>query len=318
MKLRQIWYYCLATIFATAATMPAAAAQNKAAANIVIPEKLDKTLLWKITGNGIKKPSYLFGTIHMISAEDYFLSKPSQKALSKSKRLVTEIDMSNQMSMAVEMLRLAPMNDKKTLKELVSAEDYANIKNYFEKESTNPEVKMMPFSMIENWKPMLLQSFLYTDMIKGKTKSYELELINIAKKEKLEFGGLETIGDQMSVFDKIPYADQATALSEMITEIKKTKGSVDMKNEFDELVQLYKSQDVDGMVEKSQESFDKMDNSQDELLTKRNKNWIPLIIEMAKDKPTFFAVGAAHLGGENGVIRLLMQAGYTVEAVENK
>jgi uncharacterized protein YbaP (TraB family) len=220
--------------------------------------------------------------------------------------------------MAVEMLRLAPMNDKKTLKDLVSAEDYANIKNYFEKESTNPEVKMMPFSMIENWKPMLLQSFLYTDMIKGKTKSYELELINIAKKEKLEFGGLETIGDQMSVFDKIPYADQATALSEMITEIKKTKGRADMKNEFDELVQLYKSQDVDGMVEKSQESFDKMDNSQDELLTKRNKNWIPLIIEMAKDKPTFFAVGAAHLGGENGVIRLLMQAGYTVEAVENK
>jgi uncharacterized protein len=317
MKLRQIWYYCLATIFATAAaTMPAAAQNN--AATVVIPEKLDKTLLWKITGKGIKKPSYLFGTIHMISADDYFLSKPSQKALTKSKRLVTEIDMSNQMSMAVEMLRLAPMNDKKTLKDLVSSEEYANIKNYFEKECSNPEVKMMPFSMIENWKPMLLQSFLYTDMIKGKTKSYELELINIAKKEKLEFGGLETVGDQMSVFDKIPYADQATALTEMITEIKKSKGSADMKNEFDELVQLYKSQDVDGMVEKSQESFDKMDNSEDELLTNRNKNWIPLIIDMAKDKPTFFAVGAAHLGGKNGVIRLLMQAGYTVEPVENK
>jgi uncharacterized protein YbaP (TraB family) len=313
--IKQIWCYCLATVFAATALPTQVQAQGTAAEN---NDKLEKTLLWQITGKGLKKPSYLFGTIHMVGEKDYFLHKATQKAMGKTKRLVTEIDMSNQLGMAMEMFKLAPMTDGKTLKDVVSIDDYAKIKNYFEKESTNPEVKMMPFSMIENWKPMLLQSFLYTDMIKGKTKSYELELITLAKKDKKTFGGLETIGDQMSVFDKIPYADQAKGLVEAIDEIKKGKTDATAKNEFDHLVALYTSQDVDGMVEKTAESFDKMDNSEEVMLTARNKNWIPLIGEMASKEPCFFAVGAAHLGGKNGVIRLLRQAGYTVTPVENK
>jgi hypothetical protein len=313
--IKQLWCYCLATVFAATALPMQVQAQTIAAEKT---DKLDKTLLWQITGKGLKKPSYLFGTIHMIGEKDYVLHKASQKAMGKTKRLVTEIDMSNQMGMAMEMFKLAPMKEGKTLKDIVSIEDYGKIKNYFEKESTNPEVKMMPFSMIENWKPMLLQSFLYTDMIKGKTKSYELELITLAKKGKMTFGGLETIGDQMSVFDKIPYKDQAQGLVEAIDEIKKSKSDDNTKNEFDDLVTIYKSQDVDAMVEKSAESFDKMDNSEDVMLTQRNKNWIPLIGEMAAKEPCFFAVGAAHLGGPNGVIRLLRAAGYTVAPVENK
>ena len=53
------------------------------------------------------------------------------------------------------------------------------------------------------------------------------------------------------------------------------------------------------------------------LLINRNKNWIPEISKYAKEKPTFFGVGAGHLPGENGVINLLRKAGYTVKAVSN-
>ena len=282
----------------------------------IIPNNLDKTLLWKVSGKGIKT-SYIYGTIHMIGAKDFFMNAPTLKAFEKCKSLVTEIDMSNQMAMAVQMLRLAPMKDAE-LKNLLSATDYATVKNYFKKESNNPELKMMPFSMVENWKPMLLQSFLYTDMIEKPVKAYEMEFVTLAqKRKKMQFGGLETIEYQMNVFETITYSAQAKALVEMIQQLKEGKNTGE--NEFAQLIQLYKSQDIDQMVAHSQKSFEEMgDKSEEVLLTNRNKNWIPKIGEMSKKTTCFYAVGAAHLGGENGVIRLLMREGYKVEAIVNQ
>ena len=93
---------------------------------------LDKSLLWKVTGNGIK-PSYLFGTIHMIAASDFFWDKNMAKAFKKSKKLVMEIDMSQTMAMAVQMMQLAPMQGDQSLVDLLSEEDYEMVKKYFGK-----------------------------------------------------------------------------------------------------------------------------------------------------------------------------------------
>jgi uncharacterized protein YbaP (TraB family) len=278
-----------------------------------IPNRLENSLLWEIKGKGIKK-SYIFGTIHMISANDFMLSPLAKKCLKKSKKLVFEIDMSQAMAVSMKMLAMAPMRGNQTLSDLLSEEDYQLVKNYFTTESNSAELKVLPFKRIENWKPMLLQSFLYQDMIEGPVKAYEMELLGIGQKQKKKFGGLETIEDQIAVFEKIPYTDQANALVEMIEEIK--SGSDKGKNQFKELIALYKSEDIDGMVEMSSEQFDEMENGQEELLNKRNNKWIPKITKMSKKDVTFYAVGAAHLGGPDGVIRLLMKAGYKVKALK--
>ena len=278
-----------------------------------IPKRLENSLLWEISGKGIKK-SYIFGTIHMISANDFALSPKTQKCLKKAKKLVFEIDMSQAMIVSMKMLAMAPMKDNKKLSDLLSEDDYNLVKNYFTKETESAELKVLPFSRIENWKPMLLQSFLYQDMIEGPVKAYEMELLSIGQKQKKSFGGLETIEDQIAVFEKIPYSDQAKALVEMIQEIK--SGSDKSKNQFKELIAIYKLEDVDGMVEMSSEQFDDMENGQEELLTKRNNKWIPKIAAMSKKESTFYAVGAAHLGGPDGVLRLLMKEGYTVKPLK--
>ncbi len=279
-----------------------------------IPERLDNSLLWELNGKGIKK-SYIYGTIHMISEKDFFLTDATMKAVGKSKRLVMEIDMSQGMKTGMELLMLAPMKGGKTLKDLISEEDYSLVKNYFTEETQNSEVKLIPFEMIEKWKPMLLQSFLYQDMIEGPIKAYEMEFVNIGNENKMEFGGLETVQDQVNVFEKIPYKDQAKALVDLISQIK--KGDDSGKAEFSKLVDLYKAQDIEGMVEISNEQyFEEMENGEEELLTNRNKNWIPKIKEFSKKKKTFYAVGAAHLGGPNGIIRLLMQEGYTLKPIK--
>lgn len=289
----------------------AASAQQKPNS---IPEKLDNSLLWELSGKGIKK-SYIFGTIHMISEKDFFMDDKTMNAIKKCKKMVMEIDISQSLQMGIKLMTLSGMKGGKTLADFVSPEDYQMVKTYFEKEAKSTEAKMLPFEMIEKWKPMLLQSFLYQDMIEGTMKSYEMELLSIGSERKMKFDGLETVEDQVNVFEKIPYADQAKALVELIKEIKKDSGSG--KAEFKKLLDLYLAQDIDGMVKMSgEEFFGDLENGEAELLTNRNQKWIPKIKAMSKDSPTFYAVGAAHLGGPNGVIRLLMQEGYTLKPLK--
>ena len=89
------------------------------------------------------------------------------------------------------------------------------------------------------------------------------------------------------------------------------------KVELTKMMEIYKSKDIEGMLKMMDDSDNKITSeNQDVLLNNRNKNWIPIIIKTIKDKPTFFGVGAGHLAGEEGVIKLLRKQGYKVEAVK--
>ncbi|CAA6821018.1 MAG: Unknown protein [uncultured Aureispira sp.] len=296
----------LAVTICWACSFAPASAQKEAPKD----EKLEKSLLWKVTGKGIK-PSYVFGTIHMIGADDFYWDKTMDKAFKKTKKIVMEMDMSQQMAMAMQMMKLAPMKGGETLKDLVSEEDYKIIETYFTEEAKSPQAKMT-FGMAQNWQPMLLQSLLYMEMIDGPVKAYEMELTSKAKEADMAFGGLETVADQMAVFNSIPYKKQAEGLLEMIQNLKKGNEAA---NEFAKMVTFYKAQDVDGMLESMQGDLEEM-GSQDAMLDNRNLKWIPQIIEISKETPTFYAVGAGHLGGEKGVIRLLRKEGFKVTAVK--
>lgn len=89
------------------------------------------------------------------------------------------------------------------------------------------------------------------------------------------------------------------------------------KNELVTMMEIYKSADINRMYNFMNESVNEMYvQHKDIMLDNRNKNWIPIIEKVAKETPTFFGVGAAHLAGENGVIKLLRKQGYKVEAVK--
>ena len=89
------------------------------------------------------------------------------------------------------------------------------------------------------------------------------------------------------------------------------------KKEFQEMITIYQNKDIEGMLKMMSDSDNKITSeNQDILLNDRNKNWIPIMVKTMKDKPTFFGVGAGHLAGEEGVIKLLRKKGYKVEAVQ--
>jgi uncharacterized protein len=274
-------------------------------------QKLDNALLWEVKGKGIAKPSYVYGTIHMIPSESYFLPKGTLSAVDNCEELFFEIDMKDMsdMNAMMGMMNKIFMKDGLTLKDLLSETDYKLVNDYFSKLG-------LPMFMMEKIKPMFLSAFAMADMNpasmkEGKVKSYEMEFYEIAKNKNMSTGGLETIEFQISVFDSIPYKDQAKML---VDELRNQNGEAD--NSFKEMVKIYKDQNINAMYALMQTGDSSLGEHEDILLTGRNTNWIPQIIAQAKKKPTFFAVGAGHLGGPMGVINLLKKQGLKVTAVK--
>ncbi|MDG5491743.1 TraB/GumN family protein [Psychroserpens sp. SPM9] len=265
-------------------------------------QELDKALLWEISGNGLTEASYLYGTIHMTC--DASLDQNILKALDQTKLLVLELDMDDP-SMQMTMMKGLYMKDQKTLKDLVTEEEYATIAT-FVKEQIG-----MPIDALANIKPFFITAMFYPKLLGCPVQSFEAALMKVAHEQKEEVLGLETVAEQLQVFDEIPYEDQAADLLRSAEDqLAKDKAS------FKKLLDLYNSKDIEGMIKMMEEDKElSTSKHSDKMLDNRNKNWIEKISEFAKEQPTFFGVGAAHLAGENGVIKLLRKAGYTVKAV---
>lgn len=271
---------------------------------------LDKSLLWEITGPGIEKASYLYGTIHMIPSEDYFLPKGTLTAIESSQQMYFEIDMKDMsdVSALFGMMGKIFMKDGVTLKSLLNEEEYQLVENRFKDMG-------LPLFFLERVKPMFLSAFASGDMKPnsiqdGSIKSYEMEFYEISQDRDMPTGGLETIDFQVSVFDSIPYPEQAKMLVESLKTMNDDNG------ELDKMIAMYKDQDIESMVNIMSAEGSDLAPYEELLLKGRNKNWIPQIIQQAKQKSTFFAVGAGHLAGSNGVIHLLRKEGYKVRPVK--
>jgi uncharacterized protein len=271
---------------------------------------LDNALLWEITGPGIEQPSYLYGTIHIIDAKDFFLPKGTMSAIDAAKKVVFEIDMNemSDISAIMGMMNKIFMKEGKTLKDLISPEEYTLVSNHFQKIG-------MPLFMLERMQPMFLSVFASGDMDpnglkNGEMKSYEMEFLDMAKNTGKATGGLETIDFQISLFDEIPYDAQAKMLVDAIKSSDTDDGSLQ------KMTKMYVSQNINAMVSMISEDGSEIAGFEDKLLTQRNINWIPLIIEGAKKEPTFYAVGAGHLGGPQGVVNLLRKAGIKMTPVK--
>lgn len=280
---------------------------NPAPRETYIP--LEKSLLWEISGNGLKTSSYLFGTIHLIGKEDFFFPKSLEDKIKASERATFEIDMDDMSSMEsmFKIIGKAFMKDGVTLKDLVTEKEYQAIETHFQD-------KGLPLQLLDRMKPMLLATFASMDMGgggMGDTKSYEMEIFAKVNEQNKPSDGLESVDDQLALFDSIPYKAQAQMLVESI------KSSNKENEEYKMMIDLYKKQDIETLAKVSVDEKDSgLGGYSDLFLYQRNKNWIPHFTRMMNEKPTFFAVGAGHLGGPKGVIQLLKKAGYKVTPVK--
>jgi uncharacterized protein YbaP (TraB family) len=260
----------------------------------------EKTLLWEVSGKGITKPSYLFGTIHLMCSDELKMPNLVKEKFNTANELYLEIDMDDP-NMMQEMMAGMQMKDSSTLEKLMGNK-FENVNTIF-KNSTG-----MPLKMLNTAKPMLVMSMIYPFLLGCTPVSWESVFQTMAKEKSIEIKGLENLQDQIEVFDKIPYKVQSDMLVKTLSNIDSAK------IQFHEMLDVYKKKDINqlNVLTTKEEDFGKYT---DILLSNRNHNWIPVIGEEAKKRPTFFAFGAGHLGGETGVINLLRKAGFTVKPV---
>lgn len=260
------------------------------------------SLLWKISGNGLSKPSYLFGTIHMLPEDKYFFTEKMQNALNESETLALEaeldIPMAEQMKMATAMI----MPDGKSWKDYMTDDEYATLTSAFVDSLGLKAKKVDKYSRI---RPIYISGLILNDLL-GKVKMYEQELSSMAKKDKKPIIGLETLKEQMDIVSGV-------SIEEQVEDLKKNTAS--MLRDYNEMLDAYLAQDLNEL-EKSTEEDESFDAMEAKLLTERNDRWMSSIKEQVAKNPTFFAVGAMHLVGKKGLIEQLKTAGYTVEAIK--
>jgi uncharacterized protein YbaP (TraB family) len=268
------------------------------------PVSSEKTLLWQISGNGLKKPSYIFGTMHLLCEDDARLSPNLKKAIADADQIYFEIDLDD-MNEMMSTLKFIRMNDNVKLSDLLSKEEYDRIKKYF-----NDHPSLIPFSMMERIKPFMLTSLLGGFSCE-KTDGMEMSIMAEAKKTNKEIKGLETTEYQAGLFDSIPYAQQAKELLNYVDSSEKYSKSTE------ELVEVYKKQDLKKIEELTTKSEGGMDQYLDLLVYNRNQRWMQALNMILRDKSSLIAVGAGHLPGDKGMLSLLKKAGFTVKPIDN-
>jgi uncharacterized protein YbaP (TraB family) len=300
---RSLWLAFLASIGFSACSQPPKT--KSSSANIATPN----TLLWRISGKNLSKPSYLFGTMHMLCASDIQLSDSMRSAIRTADKVYLELDMDDMFQMLGAMSHMT-MRDDTTLADLLAPDEYKKVKNYFEDYSG-----LMPFSMLEKFKPLLIESMILEQSPKCENMIVIEQLVmQEAKENDKEIKGLETMDYQLSIFDSIPYRLQAQQLVKMVDNAGKDNEEDD---EMKVLTDAYRKQELDKMDELTKKEDMGIQNFTDILLYNRNLAWARKLEGLMAKNALVVAVGAGHLPGEKGVLNLLRKAGYKVEPVKN-
>lgn len=266
----------------------------------------EKSLFWQIYGKDLKRPSYLYGTIHAIPTNDYFMGKNVEKKFKACEQLIMEVDLSQVDLAALTTLSLLP--DNKTMKDYVSDSDYVTVQRFME---DSIGIKKSSFNnAYGRFKPFYLEQFLYFKEMGPDRMAYEEVFREMAETQKKEMRGLETMEEQLTLIDTIPIGVQFSGLVDAVKNYGRESGKIR------QLIQDYKNQDL-AAFEKAflEEQPEQAGYYIDVLLNYRNANWIPKLDLWMQESPSFIAVGAGHLGGSQGVIRLLRDKGYTVEPI---
>jgi uncharacterized protein YbaP (TraB family) len=258
--------------------------------------KLENSLLWEVSGNGLSKPTYLYGTIHMICSGDYFLSDKTKTAFDKSEKLVLEVNLDDPKEMT-DMQQM--VMGKEPLSKSLTPEQLTKLDAILKKSGGITLKQVDSFSLMSVMSLIISKSFDCTDM-----KFYEMDFIASAKKRKEQIGGLETVKSQFKSFENAYSVDEMIAmLEESDTELSK------------DMVVAYKQENLEDLYEIITAEKVMNDKAKKYMLYERNENWVKSLPEMMKKESLFVAVGSAHLAGDLGLINLLRKAGYKVKPV---
>lgn len=269
----------------------------------LLPLTSQASLLYKVEGNNLEQPSYVFGTMHVLCQQDFKTGDALLQAFADSEQVVMELNLSDA-SVAQKMNQMVMNPEGPYLDQYLSPEQLTTLGDFVQAEAG------VELAQIAAMRPFVISSMLVTQQLDcAQTASYELFLTMQAVSNEKPIIGLETVEYQFGIFDQIPLSEQTQWLWEMAEDPEKSK------NLLVKLKDTYLAEDAEQLHQLIVDQPE-YEEYTDMLLYQRNENWIDQLETEFQSAPTFVAVGAGHLGGERGVLQLLRDAGYSVTMVE--
>ena len=279
-------------------------------------------ILYRISGKGLEKPSYIVGTYHLAPAS-FADSIPGMKtAIEGTQQVCGELDMMDAFKPenAARLMQSQMLPEGTTLSSLLTAEQLERLNKLLLEEMGSNLNDEAFAAQIDKMTPAALSTTLSLSSYMKKVESFNpMELIDnyfqmLALQNGKAVKGFETVDFQMGVLFGAPLEKQVNDLMCMVDHFEDTEEMVNL------ITTAYFSQDLT-LIEEAMEQESKIDcgtteEDEDILINNRNRNWVELMPDMMAEQPTLFVVGAGHLCGEKGVLKLLEKAGYTIEGMK--
>ncbi|MBS1592715.1 MAG: TraB/GumN family protein [Bacteroidetes bacterium] len=264
------------------------------------------SLCWRITGSGLKQPSYLYGTMHVSDRRVFNFGDKVMKAFDASKAYAMELDPDKMFNPAVALSLI--MKDGSRISQMLPDSDYRFADSVVR---STTGIGLAPLDRVE---PVLITAMLEEGSMGvastdtgNMSEEMDLYFYRKAKSQKKKQIGIETVDEQIAALHTLSYQEQADQLRDAIEQMRHPEGATDK-----DLLKYYIDQDLDSLLSMSDDA--KMpDKFYKALVTDRNIRMADRIAEFVRKQPTFIAIGALHLPGQGGVIELLRRKGYKVE-----
>lgn len=280
-------------------------------------------LLYKISGNGLEKPSYIIGTHHLANVGFVEKINGVKEALNDVEQVYGELRWDALMNPdSLQFLQQTmKLPEGTTLKSLLTADQYARLNSFLKAKlgagldnpNVAPMAKMTPLALVTQ-----LQVLIYMTNHMGEfdpTSTFDQYFQAQAQKNNMPCGGLETVAYQADVLYKGQTLERQVENLMCLIDNEQFNSTM-----MEDMSKAFYAQDLDALKkaidEKLGNSCDSTPEEEARLVDTRNANWLTIMPGIMQASPTFFAVGAGHLPGEKGVLQLLRDAGYTVEGVK--
>ena len=269
--------------------------------------------LWKVTG---EHEFYLFGTIHLPDSRVTDVPDEVVQALNQSSSFYAELDLSESNTMMIKQSMWLP--DKKTLRDYLPKKLEGQIEDYLQK--VNPELNLEFFVQQKIWVLAITLTVIEQQLKFPGQAALDAVLFDQAVSIGLKTGGLETVEEQLSVFDSMTEKQQIAFLTDTVEFMQSTKSQ--NRDFIEESLNAYLRGDLDRLMSylmsymKDNEFYDQL---LDRLINQRNHKMTESIYRLVSENTLekyFFAIGAGHFWGDNGINILLQEKGYSIEKID--
>jgi uncharacterized protein YbaP (TraB family) len=261
-----------------------------------------ETAVWSV--KGAHNTVYLAGSVHALPREHAEFSPQLERAYAASKVIVMEVDLDD--LDPLEAVQFVTSNGTlpagQDLQSVVGAERYATVS----KLAASLDLPDLVLARLEPWAAaMVLTQFALVKSGFDPQLGIDMQLSERAKTDGKRIDGLETVVDQLSIFDSRSLDEQSKFLVDSANDVPK------MHDDLGRLVAAWRSGDMRGLEKEFEKERAQAPGLYDELLGKRNRKWLPQIEALLDDDQDYLVVvGTLHFVGRDGLLELLPRAGH--------